>query len=141
MGRRIMPQNTTYNPLKTADIEKDKVQFDGKAIKGACSENQTIEIDLVMSDDCLMTGGVFSVKNGKYDDKVTLQVVHPVYGVVSQFVTDYGIVEDEQTQFNLEISYPAKIWTGLKIRCKYVACSVEGERKFNLNLLLHKVLS
>lgn len=135
-----MPINTLYNPEKTSDFVKSKLKFSGQSISSVAQTGETINADLSLSEDYLLTGGVLIVKEAKISDRVSLQVVHPVYGVVNEFVTDYGMSEDQQVQFSLQLVYPAKLFAGLKIRCKYIASSDAGTRTFILNLLLHKVL-
>ncbi len=135
-----MPINTTFNPEKTSEFVKSKLNFNGLAIRGNVTENQTVNSDLTLTEDHLMTGGVLIVKEAKIGDKVTLQIVHPTYGVVNQFITDWGMSEDQQVQFSLNLEYPAKLFAGLIIRCKYEACSIPSERSLVLNLRLHKVL-
>lgn len=135
-----MPSNTVYNPEKTADFVKSKLNFNGQSIRGEVETSQTTEADYILADDHLLTGGVLIVKEAKIGDKVSLQIVHPTLGVVNEFVKDYGLAEDQQVQFSLNLEYPAKLATGLKIRCKYVASDDSAKRQFVLNLLLHKVL-
>ena len=135
-----MPSNTTYNPEKVSDFEKSKLNFAGKSVSATVNENETINADYTLTDDMLMNGGVLIVKEAKITDKVSLQIVHPTYGVVNEFVTDYRLAEDQQVQFKLDLPYPSKLLTGLTIRCKYVASEEKGQRVFALNLLLHKVL-
>jgi hypothetical protein len=136
-----MAQNTTYNPEKVSDFEKSKLNFLGQSVTGTVIENETVNADLVLADDFLMNGGVLIVKEAKITDKVSLQVVHPIYGVVNEFVKEYRLAEDQQVQFSLDLPYPAKLVTGLTIRCKYVASNEPGTRIFALNLMLHKVLA
>lgn len=136
-----MPANTTYNPQSTDQFSKDFLNFDGKSASLVCNESDTQTVDLTMTDDCLLTGGALIVKNGHIDDRVSLQVIHPTFGVVNQFVTEYGIKEDQQEQFNMVLNYPAKIFAGLKLRLVFKSSSNVGERKAVINYHLHKVLS
>lgn len=135
-----MPINTTYNPEKVSDFQKSKLTFAGRSLTGIVNENETVNADYTLSDDTLITGGVLIVKEAKITDKVSLQVVHPILGVVNEFVTEYRLAEDQQVQFKLDLPYPAKLVAGLAIRCKYEASDENGTRTFALNLLLHKVL-
>ena len=135
-----MPSNTQYRPLRNEEFQSDQVNFNGQSVFGACEENQSVSTDLTMMDDHLLTGGNFIVKGGKFGDKVTLQVIHPVAGVVGQYVTHFGIKSDVQDQFNLSLTYPAKIFTGLKLRVLYISTGEVGIREFCINYYLHKVL-
>lgn len=136
-----MAQNTTYNPERTSEFSKNYLNFNGQSIRGSVNSQEVITSDYTLSDDHLLTGGVLIVKDARIDDRVSLQIVHPVHGVVNQFVTDYGMSEDSQVQFNINLEYPAKIFAGLTIRCKYEASIDRAERKFVLNLKLHKIIA
>lgn len=136
-----MPTNTTYNPTNTNDFDKTKLNFSGKSITFDCRPGETAYSDLQLTDDSLMTGGILLVKGGEINDQVYLQIAHPTLGVVNEFVSGFRIIEDQIKQFELQLNYPAKIFAGLSIRCKYVACStMESTRSIALNLILHKVL-
>lgn len=136
-----MPQNTTYNPERTSEFSKNYLNFNGQSIRGTANASGIVTADFTLTDDHLLTGGVLIVKDARIDDKVSFQIVHPSFGVVNQFVTDYGMSEDTQVQFNINLEYPAKIFAGLTIRCKYEASDDKAERKFVLNLRLHKIIA
>lgn len=133
-------QGSIYDPVKTADFEKTKINFSGQSISLTCEENATSEGDLELADDYLMTGGMLLVKGGGFSDRVYVQIVHPTYGVVNEFISGYRICEDMIKQFDISLNYPAKLPAGLKIRCKYVAGDAVGTRDVAVNLYLHKVL-
>lgn len=135
-----MATNTNYKPSKTSDFEASKLNFAGMGVYGECTENTTAYLDLPITDDMLMTGGMLNVKGGDFHDTVSLQVVHPTYGVVNQFVNNYRIIENTQRQFDITLNYPAKIYAGLILRISYTASSTVGTRDISLNYYLHKVL-
>ena len=132
-------QNSGYNPQNISDFEKSKLLFDGKSVQGTAVANDTKTIDITLSDDYLLTGGMLLVKGAKFFDSATLQIVHPNFGVVNQFVTEYFMKEDSQEQFNLAIGYPAKLAAGLSVRLVYKATADAGVRSIALNYQLHKV--
>jgi hypothetical protein len=132
--------DSTYDPQKVTDFEKSKLNFSGKGVYGSCSESTTENIDFVLTDDVLLTGGIMRVKNGKFQDKITLQVIHPVAGVVNEFITDFGINEDAQKQFDISLPYGAKLPAGLSIRCVFTACADVGLREITVNYYLHKCM-
>ena len=135
-----MPVNTTYKPNHTLQFQADCLNFNGQSVFTTCVDSQTITADITMTDDHLLTGGNFLVKGGKFGDRVKLQVVHPVAGVVNQFVTDFGVQSDSEFQFSLNLEYPAKIFAGLKLRVSYTSTSEVGTRNICLNYMLHKIL-
>jgi hypothetical protein len=132
--------SSSYKPLKVSDFQSDCVNFNGMSSSGSAIENQTIASDITMTDVHLLTGGNLLVKGGKFGDKIKLQVVHPTAGVVGQYVTDYGVQSDNEFQFALELTYPAKIETGLKLRLTYVSTAEVGTRQFCINYSLHKII-
>lgn len=137
-----MATNTTFAPECKSQFVKSQLQFSGQAISFDCLTNAESNGDLVLTDDHLLTGGILLVKNGEFTDEVSLQIVHPTYGVVNEFVTKYRIIEDETRQFMLDLDYPAKLSAGLTIRVHYKASNLSATtRKIALNIFLHKVMS
>ena len=134
-----MPINTVFNPKTLSEFTKDHLEFAGKSLYLEALESATTEQDLTASEDYLLTGGELLVQNGSIDDEVFLQVVHPVIGVVKEFITGYRVAPDSVRQLSLQIDYPSKLLAGLSIRCKYVAAS-GVTRKVAVNLFLHRIL-
>jgi hypothetical protein len=122
-------------------FNSDAVQFAGASATGDAAENTNTNIDYTCPYDLCITGAVMLVKGGVFGDKCSLQVVHPTYGVLNEFATDWAIAEDTQKQFELALEYPANLPTGLKIRLVYKANATAGTRKVAMNYLLHKVLA
>lgn len=135
-----MATNTQYNPQKKSDFVKDNLQFSGQVIFFECAPSSSSYSDFVLADDYMLTGGRLLVENGNINDKLYIQIVHPTYGVVNEFISGYRISSDTVLQLNLDLDYPAKLVAGLSIRCKYVSDSAIVTRKIALNLYLHKIL-
>lgn len=123
-----------------SQFTSDNVLFAGTGKMGDAAENSNTNIDCTCPYDLCITGAVMLVKGGAFGDKCSLQVVHPVAGVLSEFVTDWGVSEDAQKQFELQLDYPANLPAGLIIRLVYKADANAGTRKVTMNYLLHKVL-
>lgn len=135
-----MPINTSYNPQKVSEFAKDNLQFFGQSIYFTCDSGQLQNGDLVLTEDYLLTGGTLLVYNGNIEDKISMQIVHPILGVLNEFVKDYRVTSDSVRQIVLDLAYPAKVPAGLIIRCKFEA-SIEGTtRKIAANLFTHKVM-
>lgn len=134
-----MATNTTFNPKTLNEFTKDHLEFAGQSIYFEASPSATTEQDFVFVDDMLMTGGELLVENGSIEDQVFVQIVHPIYGVVKEFVTAYRVAADSIRQISLQIQYPSKLQAGLSVRCRYVASS-GLVRKVALNLFLHRIL-
>lgn len=135
-----MPTNTLFNPKTLNEFNKDHLEFSGQAIFLICDVSETQSQDLVLSDDYLVTGGDLLVEGGLIDDKIFLQVVHPVAGVIKEFISGFRIASDTIKQLNLQLPYPAKIPAGLSLRCKYISAATGSTRKIAVNFYLHKVL-
>ena len=116
------------------------IMFAGAGVYGEAEESQTVNIDYTVPYDLCLTGAVLMVKGAKFEDTVSLKVVHPVAGVLATFVNGWFVVEDSQKQFELELSYPANIAAGLIIRATYAATAEVGLRDVAINYMLHKVL-
>jgi len=132
--------NSTFRPTHKSQFQSNNVNFNGQSCFGSCEATQTTNTDLTMTDDHFLTGGVLIIKNGKFGDKITLQVIHPTLGVVNQFVTNFGVISDSEFQFKMVEDYPAKIFAGLSLRVVYIATLELGTRSFCLNYDLHKAL-
>jgi hypothetical protein len=140
-----MVTNTTFAPLKVSDFTSASLNFDGIGVSGSCAVvDETlplpVNIDLALTDDVLLIGGILLVKWGQFNDKVCMQVVHPIAGVLNQYVTDYHIIEDSQKQFEILNVYPAKIPAGCILRVVYTPCNIVGNRNIAINYNLHKVM-
>jgi len=114
-----MASNTTFDPQNTASFEKSKLFKDAKGVIGTATKETTTNLDLVLTDDVLMTGGVFLAQGAEWGDKVDFQVIHPTAGVVAQFITDWYLNPDSTLQPIPKSSYPAKLAAGLTLRVVY----------------------
>jgi hypothetical protein len=135
-----MPINTSFNPKTISEFTKDHLEFSGQALAFECLASATQTQDLMLSEDYLITGGSLIVEGGNIEDMIYLQVIHPVAGVLKEFITGYRIASDVSKQIELELKYPAKIVAGLGLRCKYVAGTTVSTRKIAVNFYLHRVL-
>jgi hypothetical protein len=114
-----MPTNTTFDPSNIIDFEKSKLNKSAIGIQQNVTAGQTVNIDYVLTDDLLILRGVLLVKNSSQGDYVDFQVLHPVYGLVAQFVTSWFIDPDSTTQETPTSNYPAKLAAGLTLRLVY----------------------
>jgi hypothetical protein len=135
-----MATNTNFNPKTMAEFTKDHLEFYGQSIFLEAIIGATTEQDLLVADDMLLTGGELLVEDGNMGDLIYLQVYHPTFGVVKEFVSGYHVAPDSIRQTVLNIQYPSKLFAGLSIRCKYVAANSGVVRRVAVNLFLHKIL-
>ena len=132
--------NSTFKPNHRSQFQADWLKFDGKSAYAEAQSSEEKNSDLVLTDDVLLTGGYVCVQGGKFGDKICLQVVHPQAGVLDQFVSDYYIKSDSESQFSIDLDYPAKLPAGLIVRAVYKSNNNEGLRRIAVNYFLHKVL-
>ncbi len=132
-------QNSTYDPRCVDDFEKSKIVTAFIGLQGTCPFGQTTNIDYSLTDDVLFTGGEFLAKNSLFGDKFSLQIVHPINGVIYTFVNDFGVTDDSQTKMVKQSVIPAKLPAGLIIRLAYTSTG-ETDVKLIINLYLFKIL-
>jgi hypothetical protein len=131
---------STFDPANRDEYSKYKLEVANLGVKGTCVGTTTSNIDYTLADDMLLVGIQFGVSAADDDDTVDLQVVHPVSGVLKQFVTDWNVFETVQIQMDAESIFPAKVPAGLIIRLVYHCNSEATTTKVKVNLKLHKIL-
>jgi hypothetical protein len=140
-------QGSKYAPSKVSEFSSKDVNASFNGVYSVATKNSTTNIDFLLSDDCLITGAMFSTKGAVYGDKVHFQVVDKDnmfgYGagmVLNQFITNWFINPDISRQLDMENGYPAKIYAGLYLRLVYVSIGTELDIDIIINYKLHKVL-
>ena len=93
---------------------------------------QTANVDYVITSDCLINACDYEAINRNHGDKITFQVIHPVYGVVGQFATKIFAREKMYYEF-----YKAQLKTGLIVRVIYENVGT-NDVNLSLNLVEHK---
>jgi hypothetical protein len=115
-----MPSNTDFNPLNVSEFEKNKMNKDARGVIGTATAGTSTNLDFILTDDILMAGGhAFLAKGAAWGDKVDFQAVHPIAGVVNQFITGWYLNPDSTQQPLPPSNYPAKIPAGLTLRVVY----------------------
>ena len=132
---------STYAPVHTSQFNALSLKFNGQGAIGTVPAGTTADIDLLVTADHLLTGGVVISSGAAFGDKATLQVVDVggTYAsagtVLNQFVTNWYVSE---APLVLEVDYPAKILAGLTLRLKFTSTG-GAEVKAAANYMLHKV--
>lgn len=120
-----MPTQTNFNPANINEFEKTKLNKAAKGVIGVAIAGATSSLDLTLTDDILMSGGnIFLAKGAAWGDKVDFQIVHPVYGVINQFITNWYLNPDSTLQAVPTSSYPAKLPAGITLRVLYSSVGV-----------------
>lgn len=138
--------STTYTPTRNDDFDSKSLQFNATGNHGTAAHGTATNIDFLVSQDMIMTGGTLILKGQCFGDTVDQQVVdvdgvyYPAGTVLRQFVTDWNVADDVQIQGGIVVAgYPAKILSGLYIRLIYHStCGTDVN--VAVNYLLHKVL-
>lgn len=94
---------------------------------------ETVSGDFVFTEARYLTGSAYFREGGNFEDTLTMQMVHPLVGVLDQFATNiYMSVGTNGYQF-----YKATIPAGLIARVIYKNNGVNAA-KFAFNLITHK---
>jgi hypothetical protein len=121
-----MPSNTGFDPRNIDDFEKSKLNKDTKSKFQTADLGTTTNIDFTLSDDVLLAGGsVFLVKNAKWGDRVSFQILYG-QNVIMQFITDWYLNPESIKQDIPSSNYPAKLSTGLVLRIVYTSIGIVG---------------
>lgn len=119
-------QNSTLTLQRLSDMTQDNVEFDGQGVSQTLVAGQSAQnVDLVLADDCFVSGGQLIVKDATFGDTFDLQVVDvsgliaPAGTVIKQFVTNYAVSDDSQVKFNKDLPNVKKIPAGLALRVSY----------------------
>lgn len=131
---------------KVSMFASDNVTFSGKGTLGTAAFGTVSNVDLVMTDDCFLTGGRLRANIPVFGDYVDLQVVDKDnilgYGanvVLNQFVTKWYMRSDDQQQVEILLSYPSKVFAGLYLRLVYHSTGTV-DVGVAVNYELHKAL-
>lgn len=128
--------NLAINYLKDISIQDDKgrcvvtqavfgvneYRFRGLGVRGTATAGATTNIDTtIQTDPRYINGGMLILENHHTDDTLCFQVVHPVAGVLDEFVTDWCVDPSINTQAPLILKYVAKLPVGLILRIAYTS--------------------
>ena len=127
--------------LHTSEFSNDNVCFHGVSSYGDAPSPLPVSVDCSPGFAACLTGAQFIVKNGKIGDKFSFQIVHPVAGVLNEFITDWYVAGDAQQQSMLDFSCPINLSLGLIIRCVYKSTAEVGIRNILINWHTHEVLA
>jgi hypothetical protein len=115
-----MPINTKFDPPNLNYFDKTKMNKDARGVSATVTAGTTVSLDYTLADDILLAGGTtFLAKGGAQGDTVDFQVVHPVAGVLNQFISNWYVNPDVTDQTVPPSNYPAKLFSGLILRIVY----------------------
>lgn len=111
-----MPSNTGFNPQNINEFEKSKLNKDALGTEFVVPAGTTQNLDIPISDDSLVMDSCILVEGAVRGDKWTMQVVHPVAGVMFQGVTNWLVDPTKMQQPIPKANFPAKVFAGLILR-------------------------
>lgn len=129
-NKKIVPDTDPYS--NTDQFKAACIGFTGTA-----TANQLTNIDFTLADTRYLVGVSVILKNQKFGDKITFQIVHPLAGVVNEFATNWNISEDSEDQGKVEFPLRGKIPAGLKIRLAYTSIG-NSDVLVACNLIMHE---
>lgn len=139
-----MATGTTYAPIKVADFQANKLQYNATGVTATLTAGATTNIDLAFTDDHMLTGFWLVGSNINPGDKIALQVVDSsnIFGfgagtVLKQFATNIYLPASCDAQF--EVAYPAKVYAGLSLRVVYTSTGATNPI-FAVNYKIHKII-
>jgi hypothetical protein len=139
-----MPSGTTYNPQNINAFVKTALNFNAQGVSATITAGSTTNIDLVLTDDSMLTGVWLLVDNGSYGDFCNFQIIDTTGAfsgtpgtVLNQFVTNWYTPPTTDVQFDM--AYPAKIYATLTLRIIYHSTGTTNPF-IAINYKLHKIL-
>jgi hypothetical protein len=142
-------QNSTLTVQTTDEMQSTNVNLDCQSASGTITAGGPGNIDLILTDDCFITGGDLITNGAVFGDFATMQVVdvNNILGkgaglVLGQYVTNWVMKADAvgaQLQCELRSPYPAKIPAGLALRLVYNSTG-SNNVQVAINYILHKAL-
>lgn len=118
-----------------ADAHGFRARFKGVAF--TVTAGQVSNLDYTLSEERWIDGVELIQDNAIFGDSVKFQVVHPTYGILDEFGSDWIIDASIGKQNPVILSYPAKIPAGLTIRIIYNSIG-NTDVWLGVNLRLHK---
>ncbi len=131
---------------QVSQFASDNVNSASRGVTGLALAGQVTNLDLKLTDDAFITGGVLRTYTSAFGDTATFQVVDVEnllgYGenvVLGQYINEWHMRSDVQEQINEITTYPAKILSGLYLRIIYTSTG-DTDVLIAANYRLHKIL-
>ena len=119
-----MPTNTTYDPQNINLFEKGKLNKAAEGFEFTVAAGTTQNLDIAIADDALVMTSCILIDGAVKGDYWTMQVIHPIAGVVFQGVTGWRVDFTTLNQPLPKANFPAKIFAGLTLRIVYTSVGV-----------------
>lgn len=132
-------ENRLKFPIKMSAFQNSdgkRARFKG-AFKFTALANDSTSQEFLVTDERLITGGVYRAHNANFGDRVDVDITVPIEGVgdisVDKFVDGWYVSDDRE----MLTVYPARLEVGLKIKLTYHNVG-NSDVDFICNLFLHK---
>lgn len=116
-----MPANTNFDPPNTNYFDKTKLNKAAEGHEFTVTAGTTQNLNITISDDALLMDSCILVDGAVKGDHWTMQVIHPVAGVVFQGITGWRVDFTTLRQPIPKSNFPAKIFAGLTLRIVYTS--------------------
>ncbi len=110
------------------DFNAYRVNFKGFGFTGTASAGQLTNLDYKLTESRLVYGGQIILKNHEFADKLSFQVVDVdnILGlgagvVLGEYMKDWHVASDVQTQPPVFVNYPTDVMAGLYLRIAYTS--------------------
>lgn len=137
-AQNILFLQSVFPPAITPTALPDPAnfRFRGNATSWTTCSPGTTNLDLTMPEELYVDGGIVIVDGAHTGDYCVFQVVHPVTGVVEQFVNKWFVIPGTG-KMDVNV-YRAKVPAGLIIRIIYNNTG-STDVECGINLRLHKL--
>lgn len=130
--QNVLPPTVTATALP----DPGSFRFRGDTTPWTTCSPGTTNLELVITEERYIDGGTVVVKDANPGDYCTFQIVHPVAGVVEQFVNKWFVIPGTG-KMDIQV-YRAKVPAGLTIRVVYNNVGAT-DVECGINLRLHKL--
>jgi hypothetical protein len=120
--------NSTVKLPQLSHFASTNVNSASQGLRATAAFGTATNIDLLLTDDSFLTGGVLRTSGSAFGDHATFQVVdvdniigYGAGAVLGQYVTSWYMRSDAEEQVNENAAYPAKVIAGLYLRVVYTS--------------------
>lgn len=132
-----MASGTVYIP-QVYPLDASKVSGFGQGASATCGANTTTNIDLLITDDCIITGLELIISGASKGDYVALSVLVSGVAVATPIPGPWYLPQNGDNIFDLSI--PIKLVSGMTLRAAVTTTVVLVTPFVAINYKLWKVL-
>lgn len=125
-------------------FDKEETDFNGQGKIAVATKNSTTDIDLLVSTEHIINGGIIYCDKSVVGDYFQCQVVDKdgVYAapgtVLAQWMTNWPVVPSQSV--NIKIEQVGQVPAGVYLRVKYTSIGTTDDVKVLIGYRLYKVI-